>query len=269
MAQRIEYKTREQMRVMARAGVIVERALAAGRAAAVAGATTADIDAATSSVISDAGATSNFKGYHGFPATACVSVNEEIVHGIPGERVLVEGDVVSIDCGAIVDGWHGDSAVTFIIGEPQSARDVELVEQTRRSLWAGIAALATATRLDEVGAAIEDVADAAGLHPLVGYVGHGIGTEMHQPPDVLNYRTRGRHPRVKPGMCLAIEPMLVLGTEDSRVLDDDWTIVSADGSRGAHWEHSIAVHDDGIWVLTASDGGAQGLAPFGVTPAPL
>lgn len=269
MADRIEYKTREQMRVMARAGVIVERALAAARQAAVEGATTRDVGDATAAVISEAGATSNFLGYHGFPATACVSVNEEIVHGIPGDRVLADGDVVSVDCGAIVEGWHGDSAITFIVGEPLSERDAELVEQTRRSLWAGIAALATAKRLDEVGAAIEDVADAAGLHPLVGYVGHGIGTAMHQPPDVLNYRTRGRHPRVKPGMCVAIEPMLVLGTEDSRVLADDWTIVSADGSRGAHWEHSIAVHDDGIWVLTASDGGREGLAPFGVEPTPL
>ncbi len=254
---------------MAQAGVIVERALAAGRQAAVAGATTGDIDAATSRVIAEAGATSNFLGYYGFPATACVSVNEEIVHGIPGERVFSPGDVVSIDCGAIVDGWHGDSAITFIVGEALSAADSKLVKETRRSLWAGIAALASAQRLDAVGAAIEDVADAAGLHPLVGYVGHGIGTAMHQAPEVVNYRTKGRHARVKPGLCVAIEPMLVLGTEDSRVLDDDWTVVSADGSRGAHWEHSVAVHDGGIWVLTASDGGASGLAPFGVVPAPL
>lgn len=269
MADRIEYKTREQMRIMAQAGVIVEKALAAAREAAVVGATTKQVDAAAAQVIADAGATSNFLGYHGFPATACVSVNEEIVHGIPGDRVLHDGDVVSVDCGAIVDGWHGDSAVSFIVGTPRSGQDVKLVEDTRRSLWAGIAALATAKKLDEVGAAIEDVSDAAGLHPLVGYVGHGIGTAMHQSPDVMNYRTKGRHARVKPGLCVAIEPMLVLGTEDSRVLDDDWTVVSADGSRGAHWEHSIAVHEDGIWVLTASDGGASGLAPFGVRPAPL
>ncbi|GIG54808.1 type I methionyl aminopeptidase [Demequina activiva] len=269
MADRIEYKTRDQMRVMARAGVIVEQALAAARAAAVAGATTGHVEAAAAAVIANAGATSNFLGYHGFPATACVSVNEEVVHGIPGERVLEPGDVVSIDCGAIVDGWHGDSAISLIVGEPLSEADARLVEQTRRSLWAGIAALATAKRLDEVSAAIEDVTDAAGLHPLVGYVGHGIGTAMHQPPDVLNYRARGRGARVRPGMCVAIEPMTVLGTSESTVLDDDWTIVSADGSRGAHWEHSIAVHEDGIWVLTASDGGAAGLAPWGVTPAPL
>ncbi len=266
MSRTIEFKTPAQMAIMAKAGVIVERALAAARAAAVAGATTADLDAAAAQVIADAGATSNFYGYHGFPATSCVSVNEEVVHGIPGARVLADGDVVSVDCGAIVDGWHGDSAVSFIVGEPLSHQDVDLVEQTRRSLWAGIAALSTATRLDTVSAAIEDVADAAGLFPLEGYVGHGIGTAMHQAPDVLNYRARGKGARVQPGLCIAIEPMLVIGTGDSEVLDDNWTVVSADGSRAAHWEHSVAVHDKGIWVLTASDGGASGLAPWGVAP---
>lgn len=257
------------MRVMARAGLVVERALAAAKDAAVVGATTADIDKATAAVIADAGATSNFYGYHGFPATACVSVNEEVVHGIPGDRVLADGDVVSVDCGAVVDGWHGDSAVTFIVGEARSKADVDLIEGTRKSLWAGIAALATAKRLDEVAGAIEDATQAAGLHPLIGYVGHGIGTAMHQAPDVMNYRTRGKLAKVRPGLCLAIEPMAVQGTSESQVLDDDWTVVSADGSRAAHWEHSIAVHDDGIWVLTATDGGRAGLAPYGVEPVPL
>ncbi len=251
---------------MARAGVIVQHALAAAKDAAVAGATTADLDAAAARVIAEAGATSNFLGYHGFPATACVSVNEEVVHGIPGDRVLAEGDLVSVDCGAIVDGWHGDSAISFIIGEPLAKADTALVKATERALWAGIAALATAERISDVSAAVEDVADEAGLHPLEGYVGHGIGTEMHMEPDVPNYRVRGRSPRVKPGMCLAIEPMLVIGTPDSAVLNDEWTVVSLDGSRAAHWEHSIAVHDDGIWVLTAADGGAARLAPLGVTP---
>ncbi|WP_062383885.1 type I methionyl aminopeptidase [Demequina iriomotensis] len=263
---RIELKTRAQMRVMAHAGVIVERALAAAKAAAVPGATTAEVDAAAARVIAEAGATSNFLGYHGFPAVSCISVNEEVVHGIPGDRVIVEGDVVSIDCGAIVDGWHGDSALSFIAGDPLSKADVALVKETERSLWAGIAALAGATRVSEVGAAVEDVADAAGLHPLEGYVGHGIGTAMHMEPDVPNYRTRGRSPRVQPGMCLAIEPMLVIGTSDSAVLNDEWTVVSLDGSRAAHWEHSVAVHEDGIWVLTAADGGASRLAPLGVVP---
>ncbi|WP_062200769.1 type I methionyl aminopeptidase [Demequina salsinemoris] len=266
MADKIEYKTREQMRVMARAGLVVEAALAAARAAAVAGATTRDVDAAAAAVIAAGGATSNFLGYYGFPASSCVSVNDEVVHGIPGDRVLEEGDLVSIDCGAIIEGWHGDSAVSLSVGQPAGERDTELIARTREALWAGIAALATAKRLDEVSGAIEDVAIDAGFHPIDGYVGHGIGTAMHQAPDVLNYRTRGRHPRVRPGMCVAIEPMFVIGTADSDVLADEWTVVSADGSRAAHWEHSIAVHDDGIWVLTATDGGAADLEPYGIVP---
>ena len=266
MSERIEYKSREQMRIMALAGVIVEKALAAASAAAVPGATTRDVDKAAASVIAAAGATSNFLGYHGFPATTCISVNEEVVHGIPGDRELASGDVVSIDCGAIVDGWHGDSAVSFVVGEPLSPADVALVENNRRAMWAGIAALATAKRLNDVAGAIEDVTVAAGLFPLEGYIGHGIGTEMHQAPEVLNYRVRGRLAPVRPGLCVAIEPMLVIGTSESKVLKDDWTVVSADGSRGAHWEHSVAVHDDGIWVLTAADGGLEGLAEYGIVP---
>lgn len=266
MAGRIELKTREQMRVMARAGVIVEQALAAAQSACVPGARTLDADSAAARVIAEAGATSNFLGYHGFPATVCISVNDEVVHGIPGDRILAQGDVVSIDCGAVVEGWHADSARTFIIGDPLSKADVALVSATERALWAGIAALATAERVAEVSAAIEDVADEAGLHPLEGYVGHGIGSAMHMEPDVPNYSVRGRSPRVRPGMCVAIEPMLVIGTPDSATLNDEWTVVSLDGSRAAHWEHSIAVHDDGIWVLTAADGGAARLAAHGIVP---
>jgi methionyl aminopeptidase len=265
----IEYKTPDQMRIMARAGVVVEAALAAAREAAVIGATTADVDAAAARVIAEAGATSNFLGYHGFPASSCVSVNDEVVHGIPGERVLSDGDVVSIDCGAVVDGWHGDSAITLVLGSNPDPADVALSDATRTALWAGIAALSTATRLNAVGEAVEDVANAAGLFPIDGYVGHGIGTEMHQDPDVLNYRVRGRLAKVRPGLCVAIEPMFQRGTPQTRVLEDDWTVVSADGSRAAHWEHSVAVHANGIWVLTASDGGAEGLRPFGVVPVPV
>ena len=251
---------------MARAGVIVERALAAARAAAVPGATTAEVDAAAAATIADAGATSNFLGYHGYPATTCISVNDEVVHGIPGDRVLAPGDLVSIDCGAIVDGWHGDSAISLIVGGDGSAQDRALMDATERGLWAGIAALATARRVSDVSAAIDDVADRAGVHPIEGYVGHGIGTSMHQAPDVPNYRTRGRSPRIEPGLCVAIEPMFVIGTSDSNILADEWTVVSLDGSRAAHWEHSIAVHEDGIWVLTASDGGAARLASHGIVP---
>lgn len=266
MARGVEYKTRPQMRVMARAGLVVADALEAARAAAVPGATTADVDASAARVIEAAGATSNFLGYYGFPAVSCVSINDEIVHGIPGPRVIQDGDIVSIDCGAIIEGWHGDSALSLIAGMPRGGQDTHLVDRTKAALWAGIAVLTTARRLDEVSGAIEDVADDAGVHPLVGYVGHGIGTAMHQAPDVLNYRTRGRHPKVKPGMCLAIEPMFVIGTSESSVLDDEWTVVSADGSRAAHWEHSVAIHEDGIWVLTSPDGGAAELAAFGIVP---
>ncbi|MCR6712546.1 MAG: type I methionyl aminopeptidase [Demequina sp.] len=265
----IQYKTEDQMRTMVRAGLVVEAALAAARSAAVVGATTADVDAAAARVIAERGATSNFLGYHGFPATTCVSVNDEVVHGIPGDRVLADGDVVSIDCGAIIDGWHGDSAITVVLGDAPDPADVALSDATRTALWAGIAALSTAKRLNEVGAAIEDVADAAGLYPIEGFVGHGIGTEMHQEPDVMNYRVRGRLAKVQPGMCLAIEPMFIRGTDQSLTLADEWTVVSADGSRAAHWEHSVAIHEDGIWVLTASDGGAEGLSAFGVVPVPI
>lgn len=265
----IQYKTAAQMAVMARAGVVVEKALAAAREAAVIGATTADVDAAAARVLAQQGATSNFLGYHGYPATTCVSVNDEVVHGIPGDRVLADGDVVSIDGGAIIEGWHGDSAITVVLGDKPDPADVALSDATKRALWAGIASLSKANRLNDVAEAIEDVAIEAGLHPLEGFVGHGIGTEMHQEPDVLNYRVRGRLPKVRPGMCLAIEPMFVRGTGDSRTLDDEWTVVSADGSRAAHWEHSIAIHERGIWVLTASDGGASELAAFGVTPVPV
>lgn len=261
----VEFKTREQMRVMARAGVVVESALAAAKAAAQPGVTTAAVNAAAQDVIERAGATSNFLGYHGFPAVSCVSVNDEVVHGIPGPRVLESGDVVSVDCGAIIEGWHADSAVTFVIGDA-APEDLHLVERTRESLWAGIAAFATAKRLGDIAAAIEDVTERAGLFPLEGFVGHGIGTQMHQAPDVLNYRVRGRTGPVKAGMCLAIEPMTVRGTAESAVLDDDWTVVSRDGSNGAHWEHSVARHEDGIWVLTAADGGAKHLAQYGIVP---
>ncbi|WP_296666533.1 type I methionyl aminopeptidase [Demequina sp.] len=267
MAGRIELKTREQMRVMAQAGVIVERALAAARAACVPGAPTLAADAAAAGVIAEAGATSNFLGYHGYPATVCISVNDQVVHGIPSDRRLAEGDVVSIDCGAVVRGWHGDSAISFIVGDHAAPADAALVDATERALWAGIAALATADHVSDVSAAVEDVTDAAGLHALDGYVGHGIGTAMHMAPDVPNYRTRGRSPRVRPGMCLAIEPMLVIGTPESATLNDQWTVVSLDGSRAAHCEHSIAVHEDGIWVLTAADGGAARLAAHGIVPA--
>ncbi|MBT0994337.1 type I methionyl aminopeptidase [Cellulomonas sp. DKR-3] len=275
--ERIEYKTPDQVRLMRRAGLVVADALAAARAAAVPGATTAHLDAAAARVIREAGATPSFLGYHGYPATVCVSVNDEVVHGIPGNRALVDGDLVSIDCGAVVDGWHGDSAVSFVLGEGDPL-DRELVATTEAAMWAGIAAIATADRLGAVGDAVEDVVDAAhaagrnaGVRYGVveDYVGHGIGTAMHQPPDVLNYRARDRGAKVRPGLCVAVEPMVSRGDQATRVLDDEWTVVTLDGARAAHWEHTVAVHDAGIWVLTAADGGAAALAAHGVAVAPL
>lgn len=272
--EKIEYKTIDQVRTMRRAGLVVADALATVRSAVRPGMTTADLDALAAAVIGDAGATPSFLGYHGYPATLCVSVNDEVVHGIPGTRELLPGDVVSVDCGAIIDGWHGDSAFSFVLPEADAA-DVALVEATERALWAGIAALATGERLGDVGNAVEDsieasaAADGVAYGIIEEYVGHGIGTSMHQPPDVLNYRTRERGPRLKPGMCLAIEPMVTRGERFTQVLEDDWTVVTDDGARAAHWEHSVAILEDGIWVLTAPDGGAAKLAELGVTIAPL
>jgi methionyl aminopeptidase len=278
--ERIELKTPDQVLLMRRAGLVVADALAAARAAAVPGATTADVDAVAAAVIADAGAQPSFLGYMDYPATICVSVNDEVVHGIPSGRVLEPGDVVSIDCGAIVEGWHGDSALTVVLPEADPA-DVALSAVTEKAMWDGIAALASgsglADRLGVVGEAVERAVEDADPAANGGvpfgivqdYVGHGIGSAMHQPPDVLNYRTRDRGARLKPGMCLAVEPMITRGSAGTEVLEDDWTVVTVDGSRAAHWEHSVALHEGGIWVLTAVDGGAAELAARGVTVAPL
>lgn len=269
---RIELKSPAQLKSMRAAGAVTRAALDAARAAAVPGATTAEVDAAAEAVIAEAGATSNFKGYQGFPAVLCISVNEEIVHGIPGQRVLEPGDLVSIDGGAIVDGFHGDSAFTMIVGGDAAGTAVDraLSAATERAMWAGIAAFATGTKVSDIGDAIDDyVTEAAPDLGLVEeFTGHGIGTSMHMPPEVLNYRAKSNGPKIRPGMCLAIEPMLTAGSPETVTLADDWTVVTADGSRASHWEHSVARHDGGVWVLTAPDGGAAELAEFGITPVP-
>ncbi|GAA3698319.1 type I methionyl aminopeptidase [Zhihengliuella alba] len=268
---KIEYKSNPQILKMREAGLILAEALDATVAAAAVGKTTAELDQVFESVITGHHATSNFKGYHGFPATICASVNEEVVHGIPGERVLQDGDVLKIDGGCIVDGWHADSARTVIVGTADPA-DQRLSDVTEEAMWRGIAALAEARFVGEIGEAIDDYVseqDGARLGILEDYVGHGIGSEMHMPPDVLNYRSGHRGPRVKPGMCLAIEPMLVRGDIETAVLEDDWTIVTTDRSRASQWEHTVAVTMAGIWVLTAHDGGAERLAKYGVTPSPI
>ncbi len=268
---KIEYKTTAQMLIMHEAGLVLSRALDAAVAAAGVGVSTAELNGVFEGVLREEGATSNFLGYHGFPASICTSVNHEVVHGIPGNYVLQDGDILSIDGGAVVRGWHSDSARTVIVGTPRE-EDVRLSEITEEAMWRGIAALASARFVGDVGSAIDDYVSSVpgpSLGILEDYVGHGIGTAMHQAPDVLNYRSSNRGPKVRPGLCLAIEPMLVQGSLETSVLDDDWTVVTTDGRRASQWEHSVAVHDGGIWVLTAPDGGASRLEPLGVTPAPL
>ncbi|MBL8929830.1 MAG: type I methionyl aminopeptidase [Kineosporiaceae bacterium] len=260
---RIQYKTADQIRLMRRAGLLVADALDAVRRELRPGVTTAELDAVAEGVIRSAGATPSFVGYHGYPATLCISVNDQVVHGIPGPLQLAAGDLVSVDCGAIVAGWHGDAAFSALVpGAEPDPRDVELVAVTEQSMWHGIAAMAVGERLNAIGGAIEDfVDDRFGL--VEEYGGHGIGTAMHQDPHVLNYRTRDRGPKLKAGICLAIEPMLTAGTPTTRVLADEWTVVTVDGGRAAHWEHSVALHEKGLWVLTARDGGEAGLAAIG------
>ena len=267
--ERIEYKTADQVQAMRRAGLVVAQAHAAVRAAVAPGLTTADLDAIAAEVIAQAGAVPSFLGYHDYPAALCVSVNDEIVHGIPGPRVLEPGDVVSVDCGAIVDGWHGDAAFTVVLPDADPA-DLTLSDVTEQAMWAGIASLAKGERLNAVGDAVEDVVAASGTsYGIVQeYVGHGIGTAMHQAPEVVNYRTRERGPKLRVGLCVAVEPMLTRGSRSTRVLVDDWTVVTQDGSRAAHWEHTVAIGPNGLWVLTAPDGGAERLEALGVTVAP-
>lgn len=272
--QRIEYKNIDQMRIMHRSGLILDDALNQTIAAVAPGVTTGELDDIFASLLKKAGATSNFLGYHGYPRSICTSVNEEVVHGIPGARVLAPGDVISIDGGAIVEGWHSDSARTAIVGGPsaEDPLDRRLSDITEESMWHGIAAMASAKYVGDIGDAIDEyVTSQPGkeLGILEDYVGHGIGSAMHMAPDVLNYSSKHRGPKLKPGMCLALEPMLVRGGLETITLADEWTVVTADKSRAAHWEHSVAVHAKGIWVLTAADGGAERLAPLGVTPVPL
>ncbi|MFE1666262.1 type I methionyl aminopeptidase [Microbacterium sp. P02] len=269
------YKTPAQLRAMVEPGLITADALAAVRALVAPGVTTLELDAAASAVITDRGAKSNFQMVRGYRHTICSSVNEQVVHGIPGDRVLEPGDILSIDAGAEYKGWNGDSAFTIVIPDETRPEVVaereELSRVTEGSLWAGIAALATAAHLGEVGAAIQAHIDATGhgYGILRDYVGHGIGRKMHEAPSIFNYRVADPGPEVRPGLAVAIEPMVVIGDQATLVEDDDWTVSTVDGSAGSHWEHSVAVHDGGIWVLTAPDGGAAGLAPFGIEPVAI
>ena len=285
----IELKTVEQLRWMREAGLVVASIHEALRAAVRPGITTRELDEVSAQAIADGGGTSNFLGYYGYPATVCISVNDVIVHGIPGDYELAPGDIVSFDCGAFIERggkqWHGDAAFSVIVGE-QFIEDAdfaagtratgtiagvdedllrerrELDAVTRESLWAALAGLATGKRISAVGKAVETVVAEnalingweAGI--VEEFVGHGIGTRMHMPPDVLNYNVRGIQARLKPGMVLAVEPMLTRGDIASQTDDDEWTVRTVDGRDAAHWEHSIAITADGVSVLTARDGGS-------------
>ncbi|MFC8042699.1 type I methionyl aminopeptidase [Nocardia sp. NPDC057353] len=252
----VPFRTAGELDAMAAAGAVVGRALVAVREAAKSGVSTLELDAIAEQVIRDAGAVPSFKGYHGFPGSICSSVNDRVVHGIPtADDVLADGDLVSIDCGAILDGWHGDSAWTFGVGAV-SAADELLSEATRLSMEAGIAAMLPDNRLTDISHAIElgtraaEVAHGREYGIVDGYGGHGIGREMHLDPFLPNEGEPGRGPRLVVGSVLAIEPMLTLGTTETTVLGDDWTVVTSDGSRAAHWEHTVAVTEDGPRILT-------------------
>jgi methionyl aminopeptidase len=278
MFRRSIYKTPAQLRSMVEPGLITAEALDAVRPLIRAGVTTLELDAAANAAIIARGAESNFQLVRGYHHTICVSVNEQVVHGIPGDRVLQPGDIVSVDCGAQFQGWNGDSATSVVVPDLERpelvAHREELSRVTEGSMWAGIAAMATAQHIGEIGAAIQGYIEAQGPSAVSGepygilreYVGHGIGRKMHEAPSVFNYRTPDPGAEIKPGLVLAIEPMVTAGGEATYVEDDDWTVTTVDGTDGSHWEHSVARHDGGIWVLTAPDGGRAGLAPFGVEP---
>ncbi|RZU51962.1 methionyl aminopeptidase [Krasilnikovia cinnamomea] len=257
----IQLKTQEQIELMRAAGLVVAAALQAMREAVAPGVSTADLDAIAEQVIRDAGAIPSFKGYHGFPASICASVNEQVVHGIPSaDQVLKEGDLISLDCGAVLNGWHGDSAITVGVGETDPAL-LKMAQVAEDAMWAGIAAAARGCangrgRLTDISFNVEKATRAAGRYGIVeGYGGHGIGTEMHQDPHVLNHGKPGKGPRLVPGLCLAIEPMITMGSPRTLELSDGWTVVTRDGSMAAHVEHTMALLDDGVWVTTAPDGG--------------
>jgi methionyl aminopeptidase len=261
----IQIKSEAEIALMRRAGVLVGETLELLRAAVRPGVSTAELDAIAEANIRAAGGVPSFLGYHGFPATICASVDDEIVHGIPGPRVLQEGDVVSLDCGAILEGYHGDAAITVAVGDvPQQVK--ELMRVTEESMWRGFAAARLGGRVSDISHAVEAYIRSQGDWGIVEeYGGHGIGTEMHQDPHVLNYGRPGRGPKLQKGLALAVEPMVTLGSPRTRLLPDNWTVVTAEGGWAAHFEHTFTITERGPWVLTALDGGAAKLAELGVT----
>ncbi|MGI8953801.1 MAG: type I methionyl aminopeptidase, partial [Nocardioidaceae bacterium] len=262
----IEIKTPAEVAVMREAGVIVGETLQILQDSAEVGMTTSGLDAIAEEHIRSRGATPNFKGYHGFPGTICTSVNDEVVHGIPGNRRLVDGDIVAIDCGAIVDGWHGDAAVTVAVGGVAD-EIAALMGVCEEALWRGIAAARLGGRVSDIGHAIESYVRAQPAGDTYGivedYVGHGIGSAMHMPPNVPNHGRPGKGPKLVQGLVLAVEPMITAGSIQTRTLADDWTVVTTDGSWSAHFEHSFTLTPTGAWVLTALDGGMARLGDLG------
>lgn len=236
---------------MRRAGKVVREVLELVRGHVKPGATTLDLERVAESRIKELGATPAFKGYHGFPCVLCTSINQEVVHGIPSKkRVLKEGDIVSVDCGAIVDGYYGDAAITVPVGENIAPDTARLLAATEKSLYAGIAAVKPGATLGDIGAAVQGVVEAEGFSVVRDFVGHGIGSHMHEDPQVPNFGEAGSGMRLKAGMVIAIEPMVNAGKPDVRVLRDGWTAVTNDGSMSAHFEHTVAVTDTGAKVLT-------------------
>ena len=257
----IQIKVPAQIERMYAAGQVVARTLAVLADAVRPGITTADLDAIAEREIRGAGAVPSFLGYFGYPGSICASVNEQVVHGIPSERQrLRAGDIISIDCGAILDGWHGDAAISLGVGEIDPA-DQALLDACEASMWAGIAQAVPGRHLSDISNAVERSVRASGNYGLIReYTGHGIGTEMHMEPAVRNYGPPGQGPRLRTGMALAIEPMITRGARHVAELDDGWTVVSVDSSRAAHFEHTVAIIDDGPWVLTALEGEKSALA---------
>jgi methionyl aminopeptidase len=242
-------RTADEIRTMRRAGRVVAEMHQRIRDALRPGVTLLDLDGIGRDVLARRGARSNFLGYHGYPAVICASVNDVVVHGIPDRRALVEGDIISIDCGAIVDGYHGDAAFTAGVGTIDRESQ-QLIDVTRDALGAGIAELVPGGRLGDLGAAVQATVERAGFSVVRDYVGHGIGTAMHEPPDVPNYGKRGKGKRVAAGDVYAVEPMVYAHGNETAVLDDGWTVVTVDGSRAAHWEHTVAVTEAGPEILT-------------------
>ena len=262
----IEIKTPDQIEKMRVAGLLTGQTLEVLRDAVRPGVTTGELDAIAEDHIRSGGGTPSFKGYSQppFPGSICASVNDQVVHGIPGDRVLAEGDVISIDCGAIVDGWHGDAAITVAVGQvPPEV--TELMRVTEGSMWAGFAAARLGGRVSDISHAVETyVRERGGYGILEEFTGHGIGTAMHQPPNVPNYGRPGRGPKLERGLALAVEPMVTLGSRHTALDDDEWTVVTEDGSWAAHFEHTFTITSTGTWVLTALDGGEAELTALGV-----